>query len=84
MILEFTPEQQVFRAEVRAWMEANVPKTRLPSFDLTQEGFDAHRDWERKLNDGQWGMVTWPEAYGGRALDLGVSRRDQRAVAGSL
>ena len=45
-------------------------ESRLPSFDLTAEGFEAHRDWERKLNDGKWGMVTWPEAYGGRALDL--------------
>ena len=70
MILEYTPEQNAFRAEVRSWMAANVPKTRLPSFDLTQEGFEAHRDWERKLNEGRWGMVTWPEAYGGRALDL--------------
>ena len=70
MILEYTPEQQAFRAEVRGWMEANVPKTRLPSFDLTREGFEAHREWERTLNEGKWGMVTWPEAYGGRALDL--------------
>ena len=36
MKLEYTPEQRAFRAEVRAWMEANVPKARLPSFDLTQ------------------------------------------------
>jgi alkylation response protein AidB-like acyl-CoA dehydrogenase len=51
-------------------MEANVPKERLPSFDLTREGFEAHRDWERKLNQGRWGMVTWPEELGGRGLDL--------------
>ncbi|MBJ7483123.1 acyl-CoA dehydrogenase family protein [Brevundimonas sp.] len=70
MKLEYTPEQDAFRAEVRAWMEANVPSGPLPSFDLTREGFEAHRDWERKLSEGRWGMVTWPEAYGGRALDL--------------
>jgi alkylation response protein AidB-like acyl-CoA dehydrogenase len=68
--LDYTPEQQAFRAEVRAWMEANVPSGKLASFDLTREGFEAHRDWERKLNDGRWGMVTWPEALGGRDLDL--------------
>ncbi|MBW8754689.1 MAG: acyl-CoA dehydrogenase family protein [Sphingomonadales bacterium] len=70
MNLSYTPEQRAFRQEVRAWMEANVPKERLPSFDLTREGFEAHRDWERKLNQGRWGMVTWPEALGGRGLDL--------------
>jgi len=68
--LEYTPEQRAFRAEVREWMEANVPNGPLPSFDLTREGFEAHRDWERKLNEGRWGMVTWPEQYGGRGLDL--------------
>ena len=70
MNLEYTPEQRAFRAEIRAWMEANVPRAPLPSFDLTREGFEAHRDWERKLNDGRWGSVTWPEALGGRGLDL--------------
>jgi alkylation response protein AidB-like acyl-CoA dehydrogenase len=70
MNLSYTPEQRAFRTEVRDWMEANVPRERLPSFDLTREGFEAHRDWERKLNEGRWGMVTWPEAYGGRGLDL--------------
>lgn len=70
MKLDYTEDQRAFRAEVRAWMEANVPSGPLPSFDLTREGFEAHRDWERRLNDGRWGMVTWPEEYGGRGLDL--------------
>lgn len=70
MKLSFTPEQRAFRAEVRAWMQANVPVAALPSFDSTREGFEAHREWERRLNTGRWGMVTWPEAYGGRGLDL--------------
>jgi alkylation response protein AidB-like acyl-CoA dehydrogenase len=70
MKLDYSDEQRAFRAEVRAWMEANVPSSPLPSFDLTREGFEAHRDWECKLSAGKWGMVTWPEAYGGRGLDL--------------
>jgi len=70
MKLEYTPEQRAFRREVREWMEANVPRETLPSFDLTRDGFEAHRDWERRLNDGRWGMVTWPEEFGGRGLDL--------------
>jgi len=67
--LEYTPEQQAFRAEVRAWLDAHVPKARLPSFD-TVEGFEAHRAWEGELSAGRWSAVTWPEAYGGRGLDL--------------
>jgi alkylation response protein AidB-like acyl-CoA dehydrogenase len=68
--LAYTEDQRAFREEVRAWMEANVPRAPLPSFDLTREGFEAHREWERKLNEGRWGMVTWPEELGGRGLDL--------------
>jgi alkylation response protein AidB-like acyl-CoA dehydrogenase len=68
--LTYTDEQRAFRAEARAWMQANVPKQPLASFDVSREGFEAHRFWERKLNQGRWGMVTWPEACGGRGLDL--------------
>jgi alkylation response protein AidB-like acyl-CoA dehydrogenase len=67
--LDYTPEQTEFRAEIRAWLAAHVPAEPLPSFD-TAEGFEAHRAWERTLAEGRWGMVTWPEAYGGRGLDL--------------
>lgn len=69
MNLEYTASQQAFRAEVREWLAANVPAQRLQSFD-TEEGFQQHREWEAKLNDGRWGMVTWPESLGGRGCDL--------------
>ncbi|MDN2583330.1 acyl-CoA dehydrogenase family protein [Aquibium sp. ELW1220] len=70
MDLTYSHTEKAFRAEVRAWMEANVPSAPLPSFDASREGFEAHRAWERKLAEGRWGMVTWPQAYGGRALNL--------------
>ena len=69
MDLTYTAEQDAFRAEARAWLEAHVPKRRLPSFD-TAEGFEAHRAWEGELHAGRWSAVTWPEAHGGRGLDL--------------
>ena len=69
MHLEYTPEQASFRAEVRAWMEAHVPKEPLVTLEC-REGYDQHVEWERTLASGNWGMVTWPEAYGGRGLDL--------------
>lgn len=70
MDLSYTPAQEAFRAEVRGWLEANVPAKSLEHFDATREGFEAHRDWERTLKSGDWGMVTWPKEYGGRGLDL--------------
>ena len=69
MLLEYTQEQQDFRVEVSQWFATHVPQQSLPSLD-TAEGFAAHREWERTLHSGRWGMVTWPEAYGGRNLDL--------------
>ena len=69
MQLAFTEQQQAFRAEIRYWLQANVPAQPLQTFD-TEEGFQQHREWEATLNQGRWGMVTWPEALGGRGCDL--------------
>jgi len=69
MDLNYTPEQQSFRAEVRAWMATHVPKEPLITLEC-EEGFHQHVAWERTLASGNWGMVTWPEEYGGRGLDL--------------
>jgi alkylation response protein AidB-like acyl-CoA dehydrogenase len=69
MDLSFTPQQEAFREEARSWLEANVPEEPLPSLD-TAEGFEKHREWERKLNAGGWAMVPWPVEYGGRGADL--------------
>ncbi|MES2246429.1 MAG: acyl-CoA dehydrogenase family protein [Pseudomonadota bacterium] len=69
MHLHYTEKQRRFRAEVRAWLAAHVPKEPLASFD-TAEGFAQHRAWERTLNSGRWSMVTWPVELGGRGCDL--------------
>ena len=69
MELLFTKDQEEFRKEIKAWLKKNTPKTKLCSFD-TPEGFEMHRDWERKLSEGGWTAVTWPEEYGGRGADL--------------
>jgi alkylation response protein AidB-like acyl-CoA dehydrogenase len=67
--ITYTAGQRAFRAEARAWLEANVPKTPLRSMD-TAEGFEDHRHWERRLNEGRWAMVPWPVEYGGRGANL--------------
>ncbi len=69
MDLTFTPEQDAFRAEIRAWLAANVPAEKLPSLD-TKEGFALHREWDRKLHAAGWSMVHWPVEYGGRGFGV--------------
>jgi len=69
MKLGYTDKQRAFRAEIREWLAAHVPKTPLASYD-TPEGFAQHRAWEHTLFSGRWSMVTWPVALGGRGCDL--------------
>jgi alkylation response protein AidB-like acyl-CoA dehydrogenase len=69
MDLRYTERENAFRAEARAWLEANVPGAPLASFD-TAEGARAHREWEKRLHAGGWAMVPWPVEYGGRGANL--------------
>ncbi len=69
MDLSYTSKHDAFRKEARAWLEANVPSEPLETFDK-KDGFEAHRAWEKKLNEGGWAMVPWPVEYGGRGADL--------------
>jgi alkylation response protein AidB-like acyl-CoA dehydrogenase len=67
--LTFTESEEAFRAEARAWLETNVPRPSLPSGD-TREGFALHKEWERRLFDARWAVVSWPREYGGRDASL--------------
>lgn len=69
MDLTWSAEDEAFRAEARAWLEANVPRPALPSGD-TREGFAVHLEWERLLFDNRWSVVSWPEEFGGRGASL--------------
>ncbi len=69
MDLDFTAQQQAFRAEVRAWLHDNVPRAPLASYD-TREGFEQHRVWEARLAEGGYSSVIWPKELGGRGSDL--------------
>ena len=69
MDLTPSPDEVALRDEVRAWLATHVPSEPLPSMD-TEDGFAAHREWERTLHAGGWGQVSWPVEYGGRGLDL--------------
>jgi alkylation response protein AidB-like acyl-CoA dehydrogenase len=65
MDLRFSPEDDAFREQARAWLTTHVPAAGLPSLE-TAEGFAAHRVWERQLAADRWSVVSWPEEYGGR------------------
>ncbi|MEE1815960.1 acyl-CoA dehydrogenase family protein [Streptomyces sp. SP18ES09] len=69
MDLDFSAADDAFRAEARTWLAAHVPDSPLPSLE-TEEGFAAHRLWERTLSDARWSVVSWPEEYGGRGASL--------------
>lgn len=69
MDLNHSAAVEAFRAEARAWLAAHVPATPLPSLE-TREGFAAHREWEALLHAARWSVVSWPEEYGGRGVDI--------------
>ncbi|HEY3820677.1 MAG TPA: acyl-CoA dehydrogenase family protein [Polyangiaceae bacterium] len=69
MDLTYSPAEEAFRLEARSWLEANVPREPLPSGD-TAEGFALHRQWEKRLFEARWAVVSWPKAYGGREASL--------------
>jgi len=69
MDLTFSPSEQQFRDDARAWLVDHVPRSPLPSGD-TAEGFAAHLEWERTLFDAGYAVVSWPKQYGGREASL--------------
>jgi alkylation response protein AidB-like acyl-CoA dehydrogenase len=69
MDLNYTPEQQGFRSEVRDWLALHVPAQALQSFD-TLEGFEQHRAWEVVMASAGFSSLNWPKALGGRGCDL--------------
>src|SRR6266542_5450340 len=65
MDLRDTPEEEAFRLEVRAWLEANAPKT-PPLVRGSDESFAAGRVWHRTLFDAGYAGLSWPAEHGGR------------------
>jgi alkylation response protein AidB-like acyl-CoA dehydrogenase len=69
MEIKFTPEEERFRAQARAWLEANAPRELPPEHDLkARRAFDLA--WQRKLFDAGYAGISWPKEYGGRGATL--------------
>ncbi|HUI04528.1 MAG TPA: acyl-CoA dehydrogenase family protein [Acidimicrobiales bacterium] len=76
MDLHDSPEDSAFRAEARAWLEANLSSGEfagargLGRMGLQHEGRETRAAWERRLGAQGWTCVGWPAEYGGRGLSV--------------
>jgi alkylation response protein AidB-like acyl-CoA dehydrogenase len=65
--LNDTPEQAVYREEVRAWLDANKADAPPRSGSSEDSAYtDSRRGWQRKLAEAGLAGVTWPQEYGGQ------------------
>jgi len=68
-----TADLEAFRAELRAWLERNVPDDLRPEHAATlpdDERVRRLRAWQRALAEERWVGITWPEEYGGRGAGI--------------
>jgi alkylation response protein AidB-like acyl-CoA dehydrogenase len=74
MDLAFTPEQQAFRREVRAWLAAHVPaELKGRAFAASRIGrgqVEPLRRWQRELHAAGYVGIDWPRQYGGRGASI--------------
>src|SRR3954453_21344209 len=75
MDLRFTPAEEAFRKDARAYLDdllhgefAAIRGRGGPGDE--HSFYDERLAWERRLGADGWTCVGWPEAHGGRALPL--------------
>ena len=73
MDFKFSPEDEAFQQEFRSWLEHNIPRDwrddELHDPDTLEE-FERRRAWHRRLYNGGWMCIHWPQEYGGRGASL--------------
>ena len=71
MDFEFSPDEQAFAHEVRAFLVAHPPETFAVDGMDAGYGSGAHsRPFLRALADQGWLTMTWPRTFGGQARSL--------------
>jgi len=71
MDFTYTPEEEAFRQEVRAWLEPNL-KAHRERWSRDEDEFTQHPcspaslAWHQRMHEGGWVGMNWPVAYGGR------------------
>jgi alkylation response protein AidB-like acyl-CoA dehydrogenase len=64
--LRDTPDEAAFRAELRAWLDANLPEEKRGGRGGAQRFDDSFgREWSRMLHEAGYAGLTWPTEYGG-------------------
>ncbi|ETA04668.1 MULTISPECIES: acyl-CoA dehydrogenase family protein [Gordonia] len=66
MDLDFSEEQEQFRAELRALLESRLPDDWVGIFHGPDEYLDLSFSITREMAERGWLTQTWPEEYGGR------------------
>ena len=66
MDLDFSPEDQRFREEVRDWLHANISKEPTPPYGPEMRAYNM--EWARTQYEGGWAGIHWPVEYGGCGL----------------
>ena len=67
MDLRYTPEEQEFREELRAWLARVLPALPpKPSHDDWTGRREYDTAWQRQLFDAGYAGINWPKDYGGR------------------
>jgi alkylation response protein AidB-like acyl-CoA dehydrogenase len=81
-------ELETFRAEARAWLEENCPKSVRRSEELDWEAAMSGEKptaeaklWKERIVAKGWGTPTWPKEYGGGALSQPQARVLQQEMA---
>ncbi len=68
MDLQDSPEEALFRAGLRAWLEANVPPELRGFRGWNDAALAQGRAWSGKLCDAGYAGLTWPKEFGGAGL----------------
>ena len=73
MDFNFNPEDEAFRMEFRAWLDANkqfAPRSREMLMAEGKNAFEEQKRWARKMAEGRWLAPNWPVQYGGRGAGI--------------
>ncbi len=73
MDFNFTPEEEAFRHELRAWLQSHLPAGYDPKhFDAIDADarFEYQRAWQKTAHHDRWVGIHWPQEYGGRNASL--------------
>jgi alkylation response protein AidB-like acyl-CoA dehydrogenase len=74
----YSADDEAFRSELLEWLDKNLPpfleewagRGEDDSAGAGSAGvlssMERRRAWQRKLNEGRWAAITWPEEWGGR------------------